>query len=629
MNTNNNLLGIGWLYRTGFKYKFSDTNGVFIDFDTTKQDLIAYSIAHDTLFTEANGKIVVGAYSFQIPANANIGDKYFIQLGSPSATSDGVGAPGAGIYIAPPPTNQVVTVGSPAYLVGDAAPFHWLNAGDFGDTNLDNSDVQQVYQSAILGVDMPPVNSDLYRAMDSCGNLGISNAATGYFTDGGPYLALFPVTNTATFYDLYLTNNLGTLGPSGSSTWGTNSIINVSILPSTNIFVITTNYVYTYTNSTFISLVTNSVTNIATFYNPNFNILFDGSDQTINQVAFGDGILDIADLYVTFRRSLDPSLLWFERYWTNGQFVAVTTPNLAFNTNIPSAFLSKSGGKLRPRSNPTMALNRLRFHSSPAMRKAPQATSCKFQLQPNVFGSYPLRVLGLNLTVYPLDGSPDLTQPVQFTPAAGLGQPTAPFSSTKGNDSYAAAWLDSTVSGLSGNATIGTLTITLPASATSMSAYAVHFNVASGSPNGLGVFPKQTWTGLVTLSSRTNSTYNDGIPDSWRLRWFGTVYNLLSVSNACPSGDGVNNWAKYVAGVDPNAPNDFPSLNFKTPVPSGATAAIDWPTVSGKQYVILRSSSLFPGSWTAIATNTGTGTDMEFDDNSTGAVKFYRVQILP
>ncbi len=135
-------------------------------------------------------------------------------------------------------------------------------------------------------------------------------------------------------------------------------------------------------------------------------------------------------------------------------------------------------------------------------------------------------------------------------------------------------------------------------------------------------------TGLITLSSRTNSSYGDGIPDSWRLRWFGTVNNLLSVSNACPSGDGVNNWQKYVAGVDPNVANDFPSVNVKTP-PAGAMAAIHWPSVSGKQYVILRSASLFPGHWTAIATNTGTGTDMEFDDTTGGSTQFYRVQILP
>ena len=33
-------------------------------------------------------------------------------------------------------------------------------------------------------------------------------------------------------------------------------------------------------------------------------------------------------------------------------------------------------------------------------------------------------------------------------------------------------------------------------------------------------------TGLVTLSDRSVSSYNDGIPDSWRLRYFGTLNNL-------------------------------------------------------------------------------------------------------
>lgn len=552
VNTNNNLLGVGWLYRTGIKYgPAADSNGiVFLDFDTIKQDLTAYSIAHDTLFTEANGKIVVGAYSFLIPTNASFGDKYFIQLGSPSATRDGVGAPGASIYIQPPATNQAVTVDSPAYIVGDVAPFHWLNAGDFGDTNLDNSDVMQVYQSAILGVDMPPLNSDLYLAMDSSGGFGAFDGANNYYTNAG----------TATIAQQ--------------------------------------------------------------------QAMWDGNDFSINTNAFGDGQLDISDLYVTFRRSLDPSLLWFERYWTNGQFVAITTTNMAFNTNIPALHLTKSAAQPASKMDAqTYQQSSVTFTAGDAQGSAGQTVH--IPITANVFGNYPLRVLGLNLTVCPLDGSPDLTQPVQFTPAAGLGAPTSGLSTTKGNDTYAAAWLDSTISGLSGNATIGTLTITIPANAASSSAYAIHFNHASGSPNGLASFPKQTLTGLITLSGRTNSTYNDGIPDSWRLRYFGTIYNLLSISNACPSCDGVNNWGKYIAGVDPNTPNNFPSLNSKTPVPSGATAAVHWPTVNGKQYVILRSSSLFPGNWTAIATNTGTGSDMEFDDTAAGQTWFYRVLILP
>ena len=44
-------------------------------------------------------------------------------------------------------------------------------------------------------------------------------------------------------------------------------------------------------------------------------VVYNGTDTTINQIAFGDGILDVTDLYVTFRRSLDPSLVWFRRFW--------------------------------------------------------------------------------------------------------------------------------------------------------------------------------------------------------------------------------------------------------------------------------------------------------------------------
>jgi len=67
----------------------------------------------------------------------------------------------------------------------------------------------------------------------------------------------------------------------------------------------------------------------------------------------------------------------------------------------------------------------------------------------------------LNLTVEPLDGSPALTSAVQFTPNAALGTPTLSYST--GNGNYAATWLSSTIAGLTGTATLGTLTLTVPA----------------------------------------------------------------------------------------------------------------------------------------------------------------------
>jgi hypothetical protein len=53
--------------------------------------------------------------------------------------------------------------------------------------------------------------------------------------------------------------------------------------------------------------------------------LFSGNDTNINQVAFGDGVLDVCDVYVTYRRSLDPSLTWYTRFWNNGLRVADTS----------------------------------------------------------------------------------------------------------------------------------------------------------------------------------------------------------------------------------------------------------------------------------------------------------------
>jgi len=560
VDANNNLIGVSWMFRVGFIYTLLDTNGnIALDFDTSKQDLITYSIAHDTLFNKSGGTVVLGAYSFMVPTTATVGDQYFIQLGGASATRDGAGATGAGIVIQPPANSQAVTVTNIAYLAGDAAPFHWLNVGDFGDGMLDSSDVQQVFQSAVLGVDMPPTNSDLYLAMDTSGRMGAFDSVNNYWTNTG---------------------------------------VNLSQVQQ--------------------------------------QAMYSGNDVTINSNIFGDGVLDVSDVYVTFRRSEDKYLNWWLRYWTNGQFVAVTTPNLVTNTLTPEVVTSGAGKttKLTPSINDTNVQQpSVTFSAGDAVvtQLPGQTAQIQIPINANIFGIYPLRILGLNLTVHPLDGSPALTQPVQFIPGA-LGQPYTAASKSPAN--YSAGWwpangIGSSTPGVIGNVNLGTLIITIPTNATSLSAYAIHFDKVSGSPNGIVTFPKSTYTGLVTLSSRTNSSYGDGIPDSWRLRWFGTIYNYLSLSNACPTGDGVSNWKKYIAGVDPSIPNDFPSVNAMTPVPAGSTTAIHWPSVYGKQYVIERSPTLFSGSWTIIATNTGTGTDMEFDDNSSGPANFYRVRILP
>jgi hypothetical protein len=104
---------------------------------------------------------------------------------------------------------------------------------------------------------------------------------------------------------------------------------------------------------------------------------------------------------------------------------------------------------------------------------------------------------------------------------------------------------------VSGTNIIGTLTVTLPPNVTANSAYLVHFDHFSASPNGIALFHSTVQDGLITVGNRTGSSWHDGIPDTWRLLYFGTVSNILSAANADPDGDGASNWQEYIAGTNP------------------------------------------------------------------------------
>jgi sugar lactone lactonase YvrE len=631
-DTNNEtLLGVGWL----------EVYGRTNLYDTTTQNLLTYPILRGNDPYPASQSIV-GGYSFGIPTNANPGDVYQVQIGRPSATTFSglnvnpygtpvdIEAPANTNLLGPGSVNALknVTIGQIKYLVGDVYPANWFNAGDFGSSNLVNVDVIRVFDFAAYPIAQPPVQSDLFDALDSSGNIGVLDGATGYWTNTVvyPYFTNYPNAIVDYTYTYDTNGNLASIAPGYTANFS--SFIYMTTYYVTVPYVITNIYQATPPAVPTTNVVQTSYTINIPAGNPT---LFSGNDSTINQIAFGDGVLDVCDVYVTFRRSLDTNnLVWFQRFWTNSMRVATVTNASAV---IAGAIKQSSGSKFQPAVNfgnsaPGSITNVPVVNFSSGDVQTTAGKTVQIPITASAVGPYPLRVAMLNISVVPLDGSPALTTPISFSPGA-LGSPSSGFTASTGNGNYAAAWLNSAITGISNNATIGTLNVTVPANATSSSSYAIHFDRASGSPNGLASLPKHTWTGLITLSSRSTSSYKDGIPDSWRLRWFGTTNNWLSVSNASPSGDGINNWKKYVAGVDPNTRNDFPGVKPNTPTPAGAAMSIYWPTISGKQYAILSSASLFPGNWTTNATITGNGGNMEFDDHSTGAVKFYRVLVQP
>src|SRR6266705_254632 len=129
-------------------------------------------------------------------------------------------------------------------------------------------------------------------------------------------------------------------------------------------------YGYTTNASGFLQIDPNAL-----FAGVNANPLFNGNDTTINQVAFGDGRLDVCDIYVTFRRSLDPSLYWFRRFWTNGVKGAEIVGN-----GPPPQTLRKPLAATRPLVN---------FSSIDVIASAGQ--TLQIPVSAKVFGDYPLR----------------------------------------------------------------------------------------------------------------------------------------------------------------------------------------------------------------------------------------------
>ncbi|MGA2176182.1 MAG: hypothetical protein ABSH38_14495 [Verrucomicrobiota bacterium] len=347
------------------------------------------------------------------------------------------------------------------------------------------------------------------------------------------------------------------------------------------------------------------------------NNYYTATDSTIDTITTGDGVINVDDVYVTLRRSLDPSLLNYQRIWSGSAWVpAVYTNSVQLS--------AKSSSPSRPPVK--MALNGPRYITVAADQvQSGGNLTAQVPIRVLAADTLPVRVFMLNVDIEPLDGSPAVAGAVSFSPAAGLGAPWA-ITST-GLNNYSAAWLDSTVTGVSGTNVIGTLSIPLPSNATANSAYRVHFNHFSASPNGLALFHATVQDGLITVGDRSGSSWRDGIPDTWRLLYFGTISNALSAANADPDGDGASNWQEYVAGTNPlDATSVFQFLPASAP--AGGSFTLQWPSVVNKHYTVQSAPSLF-GGWTTLATNLpGNGQTLQWTDSSAAAgARYYRALV--
>lgn len=104
----------------------------------------------------------VALVAVPIPAGATVGQRYNIGVRFPSATSDARQTP---VNLTTFADRQII-ITNISYVVGDSAIGRWYNAGDFGNGNLNNNDVNNAFLAA-AGIFTPYPFTDVFDAMDA------------------------------------------------------------------------------------------------------------------------------------------------------------------------------------------------------------------------------------------------------------------------------------------------------------------------------------------------------------------------------------------------------------------------------------------------------------------------------
>jgi len=134
--------------------------------------------------------------------------------------------------------------------------------------------------------------------------------------------------------------------------------------------------------------------------------------------------------------------------------------------------------------------------------------------------------------------------------------------------------------------------------------------------------------GRLNLSAIVDTDGN-GLPDWWELQYFGHLTGTDPAGD--PDQDGEDNLAEFLAGTDPTDPSSV--FHLITPVPlAGNRWRMEWPSVAGRYYRILRSTNLISGVNTVVQTNLAATPPFNiFTDTppTSASATFYQLQLEP
>jgi hypothetical protein len=118
---------------------------------------------------------------------------------------------------------------------------------------------------------------------------------------------------------------------------------------------------------------------------------------------------------------------------------------------------------------------------------------------------------------------------------------------------------------------------------------------------------------------------NDGLPDAWEQKYFGSSTNAVALADS--DGDGLSNMQEYIAGTDPTSAA-YQLLITKIEInPTPASLTLTWPSVTNRFYTV-ETAFGSPGVFVPLWGGRGSRTESSFTEpmTSNSPARFYRIR---
>lgn len=189
------------------------------------------------------------------------------------------------------------------------------------------------------------------------------------------------------------------------------------------------------------------------------------------------------------------------------------------------------------------------------------------------------------------------------------------------NNVWQAGWALSGPSNRNGNGRLTTITNAAPGNYILEFGDVPYFNTPPPLTNSLSAGGTLTFTGNYTFPDANTN----GIADGWEIANFGSLSPARTRATDT-DGDGLSDYAEFVAGTDPNNPP--PPFQLTAELTNGLVK-LSWPTLSNFNYRVRAAASPAAANWLAYSgwlAATGTNKSFILPAPTNGAPTFFRVE---